>query len=307
VGFCEDGNILLAASSTATHTRAFFYTQTIMLSYLHAYHAGNYADVLKHTVLVQVLLYLTMKDKPLCYVDTHSGAGVYKLSSKEALKTAEFKQGIAPLWNVSNRPAALSAYVELVKKFNPTPELRLYPGSCMIAAQLLRPDDRLVLCELHPSEAQLLSKTFSGYRNVHCFDEDGFSKGVASCPPIERRGVMLIDPSYEVKSDYMSVVEHLKNCHRRFATGVYLLWYPVVDASRTDGMLKAVRNSGIRNVDLYELGVDSDHSKPGMTGTGMVVINPTYGLREVMLEVLTFLSQQLGPDAYYRVEAWVPK
>lgn len=276
-----------------------------MLSYRHAYHAGNYADVLKHLVLVQVLQYLTLKDKPLCYVDTHSGAGRYKLSSKEAAKTREYQQGIADLWTVAQVPAAVASYVQCIKQANPTPELRIYPGSCLIAAQILRPYDRLILSELHPAEARLLHTTFAKYANVHCYSEDGFHKGVASVPPAERRGVMLVDPSYEVKTEYQRVVEHLQQCHRRFSTGTYLLWYPVADPVRTERMLKAIRNSGIKRIDLYELGVDREHRKKGMTGAGMVVINPTFGLREAMAQALPFLCQRLGADAYYKVDEWV--
>lgn len=276
-----------------------------MLSYRHVYHAGNYADVLKHLVLVQVLQYLTRKDKPLCYIDTHSGAGLYKLASREATKTGEYQRGIAALWSATQPPPAVAIYLQCVKQANHTPELRVYPGSCMIAAQLLRPYDRLVLSELHPSETQALSKNFAKYPNVYCYAEDGFRKGIASVPPAERRGVMLVDPSYEVKADYHQVVEHLQQCYRRFSTGVYLLWYPIADIARTERMLKAIRNSGIKRIDLYELGVDPDHTKEGMTGTGMIVVNPTFGLREAMAQTLPYLCQQLGADAYYKIEEWV--
>lgn len=276
-----------------------------MLSYLHAYHAGNYADVLKHTVLVQVLHYLTRKDKPLCYFDTHSGAGLYKLNSKEAATTEEYRRGVASLWATSQTVPALDAYLQQVKRTNYTSELRLYPGSGLIAAQMLRPTDRLILCELHPREAQVLTKTFAKHSNVRCYEEDGFAKAIASLPPIERRGVMLIDPSYEVKTDYAQVVEHLQQCHRRFATGVYLCWYPVADSLRTERMLKAIRNSGIKNIDLYEVGIEQDHTIAGMTGAGMVVVNPTFGLAEAMGEALPVIAAQLGGNAYYKQQTLV--
>lgn len=276
-----------------------------MLSYLHAYHAGNYADVLKHIVLVQVLQYLTVKDKPLCYIDTHSGAGTYKLNSKESAKTEEYQQGIGALWTLDTSAPALTAYLQQVQQANRTQELRVYPGSGMIAAQLLRSIDRLILCELHPRESQALGKAFAKHKNVHCYAEDGFAKAIASVPPIERRGVMLIDPAYEVKADYARVVEHLQQCHRRFATGVYLLWYPIADVTRTERMLKSIRNSGIRNIDQYELGMDEDHSKEGMTGTGMVVVNPTFGLAAAMQECLPVLAAKLGEKAYWKHQTLV--
>lgn len=276
-----------------------------MLSYLHAYHAGNYADVLKHVVLVQVLQYMARKDKPFCYIDTHAGAGFYKLSSKEAVKTGEYQQGIAALWTLKKPPAAVAAYLNCVKQFNRTPELRVYPGSCMIAAQMLRPQDRLILSELHPRETQLLSKTFAAYENVYCYAEDGFSKGLASLPPSERRGVMLIDPSYEVKTDYQRVVEHLQQCYRRFSTGVYLLWYPLVDEQRIIALCKSLRRSGMSRIQQFELGINQDHSHAGMTGTGMMVVNPTFGLCESMTECLPFLAAQLGGNGYWKSEVLV--
>lgn len=276
-----------------------------MLSYRHAYHAGNYADVLKHLVLVQVLHYLTRKDKPLCYIDTHSGAGMYRLSSKEAVKTGEYQQGIAALWGCKKPPAAVAAYLDCIKQVNKTPELKVYPGACTIAAKILRPQDRLILSELHSNEARGLTKTFAGYHNVFCYTEDGFTKGLASVPPSERRGVMLVDPSYEIKTDYHRVVEHLQQCYRRFSTGVYLLWYPVADEFKTGLMLKALRRSGIKRIHQFELGTDSDHSQPGMTGTGMIVVNPTFGLSEAVAECLPFLAARLGDKSYWKNEVLV--
>lgn len=276
-----------------------------MLSYRHAYHAGNYADVLKHLVLVQVLQYLTQKDKPLCYIDTHSGAGVYRLASKEAEKTGEYERGIAALWECKRPPAAVKAYLDAIKQANRTAQLKVYPGACMIAANMLRLQDRLILSELHSNEARGLTKTFAGYPNVFCYTEDGFTKGLASVPPSERRGVMLVDPSYEVKTDYHRVVEHLQQCYRRFSTGIYLLWYPVVDEFKADAMLKALRRSGIKRIHQFEIGTDSDHRQQGMTGTGMVVVNPTFGLSERVTESLPFLATQLGDKSYWKSEVLV--
>lgn len=276
-----------------------------MLSYLHAYHAGNYADVLKHTVLIQVLQYLIVKDKALCFIDTHSGAGRYKLTGNEAAKTGEFEQGIAALWEREHLPRGLADYVAQVKLANRTAELISYPGSGLIAAQVLRPQDRLVLCELHPRQVQILNRTFAAYKNVYCYNEDGFSKAVAIMPPLERRGVMLVDPSYELKGEYQRVVEHLQQCYRRFATGVYLLWYPLVDEQQVGKLMKALKRSGISRMHRFEVGFTEDHGQPGMTGTGMVVVNPTFGLTEVVDESLAFFAKQLGGSAYWKSEAMI--
>ena len=273
-----------------------------MLSYRHAFHAGNYADVLKHLVLVQVLQYLTQKDKPLCYIDTHAGSGLYKINSKEAQKTGEYQHGIAPLWALRQGPKALMQYLDCVREVNRTEELKMYPGSGLFATQLLRPQDRLFMCELHSTDFPLLQRTFASFHNAQCFEEDGFQKSIALLPPIERRGVLLIDPSYEIKSDYQKVVEHLQQCYRRFATGVYLLWYPLVEVKRIETLCKNLQRSGVKRVHRFELGITTDHDQPGMTATGMIVVNPTFGLVEAVESCLPILSAQLGDDSYWKSE-----
>lgn len=275
-----------------------------MLSYRHAFHAGNYADVLKHATLVQILRYMTQKDKPLCYLDTHAGAGFYSLSSPEAAKTGEFQNGIGLVWQAKGLPAALADYQTCVKAACGA-HLTAYPGSPWFAQHLLRAEDRLVLCELHPTDRKQLERTFSGGANVHCYAEDGWQKSVALIPPPERRGVVLIDPSYEIKDDYVKVAEHLTLLHRKFATGVYAIWYPIADPARTEALLRRVRNSGVRRILQLEVGLTSDHGQPGMTGTGMLVVNPPWNLAEVMQPALTWLTGRLGEGAYAEVRELV--
>lgn len=272
-----------------------------MLSYRHAFHAGNYADVLKHCVLVQILRYLTQKDKPLCYLDTHAGAGFYHLTGPQALKTGEFQQGIGTLWTRQDLPPALAEYRDIVR-FGAGDHLTGYPGSPWFAQHLLRPQDRLVLCELHPKDSAQLQRTFGSAPNVRCYDEDGWQKSLALMPPKERRGLVLMDPSYEVKEDYSKAVEHLKQLHQKFATGVYALWYPIADLSRTETMLRRLSKSGIPRMQLFEVGTTRQHSQPGMTGAGMIVINPPWNLTELMTPVLPYLAQRLGGEAYWRME-----
>lgn len=275
-----------------------------MLSYRHAFHAGNYADVLKHATLVQILRYMTQKDKPLCYLDTHAGAGFYSLSSPEAAKTGEFQNGIGLVWQAKGLPAALADYQACVKAACGA-HLTGYPGSPWFAQHLLRAEDRLVLCELHPTDRKQLERTFSGGANVHCYAEDGWQKSVALIPPPERRGVVLIDPSYEIKDDYVKVAELLTLLHRKFATGVYAIWYPIADPARTEALLRRVRNSGVRRILQLEVGLTSDHGQPGMTGTGMLVVNPPWNLAEVMQPALTWLADRLGEGAYAEVRELV--
>lgn len=271
-----------------------------MLSYRHAFHAGNHADVLKHTVLVQILRYMLQKDKPICYFDTHAGAGFYDLTREEANKTAEYHRGIGLIWRERSLPLALDDYRECVKAACGG-HLTAYPGSPWFAQHLLRPQDRLVLCELHPADRTQLEHTFGASRNVQCYAADGWRKSLALTPPPERRGLVLIDPSYELKDEYGKVVEHVKQLHRKFATGVYAIWYPVADPERTAFLVRRMRSSGIKRVLQLELGLTKDHEQPGMTGSGMIVINPPWNLAEVMKPALEFFARRLGPYAYSSV------
>lgn len=275
-----------------------------MLSYRHAFHAGNYADVLKHATLVQILRYMTQKDKPLCYLDTHAGAGFYSLKSPEAAKTGESERGIGLLWQVPELPSALADYRACVAAACGR-HLTAYPGSPWFAQHLLRADDRLVLCELHPADRAQLERTFRGSANARCYAEDGWAKSLALTPPPERRGLVLIDPSYEVKDDYRKAAEHLAALYRKFATGVYAIWYPIADPARTETLLKRVRNSGVRRILRLEIGLTRDHLQPGMTGTGMLVVNPPWNLAETMAPALQWFAARLGDEAYSEVEVLV--
>ena len=257
-----------------------------MLSYRHAFHAGNYADVLKHLVLTRIVKHLTNKAGPICYIDTHAGTGGYSLVSSEAKKTGEYNQGIGLLWGQKKLPKPLAEYRALVQQFNDGNTLRNYPGSPWLARQLLRAHDRVELCELHPKDHPRLAQLFSSERRVKCHFEDGFTRSLALVPPVERRGLVLIDPSYEVKHDYDKVVSHITALHKRFATGTYALWYPLVDVARIRRMEQAFVRSGMRNIELYEVALTDDHSQPGMTASGMIVVNPPWTLKQDVREAL---------------------
>ncbi|MEH6471157.1 MAG: 23S rRNA (adenine(2030)-N(6))-methyltransferase RlmJ [Halopseudomonas sp.] len=276
-----------------------------MLSYRHAFHAGNYADVLKHLVLSRTLDYLTQKSGPVCYIDTHAGAGGYSLVCSEAKKTGEFNDGIGLLWQRKDLPAPLAEYRALVEQFNEGRALRNYPGSPWIARQLLRKQDRMELCELHPKDHPRLAALFKGERRVNCYFEDGFKRSLALVPPVERRGLVLIDPSYEIKDDYAKVVKHIKALHKRFATGTFALWYPVVDEQRVRTLEKAFVNSGMRNIELYEVSLTEDHDQKGMTGSGMIVVNPPWTLKKEVREALDWfapLVSETGQPLYRVVQ-----
>lgn len=281
-----------------------------MLSYRHGFHAGNFADVLKHSVLVHMLEYMTQKDKPLRIIDTHAGAGVYKLNGPQAQKNREFDNGIGHLWSNEQTPAAIARLLDLVRTVNSGGQLQLYPGSPLIAQTLMRPIDRLFLHELHPADFQFLRDCMRDDRRIKVEHEDGFAGLQALLPPPDRRALVLLDPSYEVKSDYQHLIKQLLQAHKRFATGTYAIWYPVVLRQRIDEMELTLKKSGIKNIQLMEFGLRADNPEYGMTASGMIVINPPWTLWGAMEETLPWLADNLGDEtgeAFYRLEQLVPE
>lgn len=278
-----------------------------MLSYRHSFHAGNFADVLKHIILIQSLEYLTKKDKPLCCIDTHAGPGKYELDDDYALKNREFDNGIGKLWQRNDLPDCVAHYVGLIKRFNKPDKLSRYPGSPLITKQLLRDKDCLCLFELHNTEIKLLTVEAKKDKRIKVFHADGLKSCLTLLPPFERRGLVLIDPSYEIKSDYQQIVETLTAMHKRFATGTYALWYPVIERSRNQKLERALQATGIKNVQLFELGIRADSHEHGMTASGMIVINPPWTLAAEMRQVLPWLADVLGNngEGFYRMEMLV--
>ncbi|MEZ0236641.1 MAG: 23S rRNA (adenine(2030)-N(6))-methyltransferase RlmJ, partial [Methylophilaceae bacterium] len=218
-----------------------------MLSYRHAFHAGNHADVLKHAVLAAMLDYFYQKDTSYCVIDTRAGAGCYQLDTGFAAKNAEYESGIARLWDRDDLPALLKRYVELVRATNPDGGRKLYPGSPLIAWNILRADDRLRLFELHPTDIKLLQQTFEGAaRRVQIQQADGFAGLKALLPPPSRRALVLIDPPYEVKEDYRHVITALKDALQRFATGTYAIWYPQLQRHEVPAMLENLKKLPVK-------------------------------------------------------------
>ncbi|CDG22848.1 conserved protein of unknown function [Xenorhabdus poinarii G6] len=277
-----------------------------MLSYRHSFHAGNHADVLKHVVQSLIIESFKVKEKPFLYLDTHSGAGRYQLSGAHAERTGEYQEGIARIWQRDDIPEALSAYIEVVKALNPHGSLRYYPGSPLIARRLLREHDELNLSELHSSDYPLLRTEFSRDKRARVLREDGFQQLKSKLPPRSRRGFVLIDPSYELKSDYQNVVKGIQEGYKRFATGTYALWYPVVLRQQIKRLVKDLEATGIRNILQIELGVRPDSDQRGMTASGMIVINPPWKLAQQMKAVLPWLHQVLVPEGTGHVSVkWV--
>jgi 23S rRNA (adenine2030-N6)-methyltransferase len=282
-----------------------------MLSYRHAFHAGSPADVLKHAVFAFTLRHATRKPKPLYVLDTHAGAGGYDLHSAMALKTNEAARGILRLQGEPEPwPPLLADLHQLVLAANegeePGPWAR-YPGSPYIAQALLRPGDRLELVELHTTDHAALAELFQDEPETRVAREDGLSALVARVPPFERRAVVLIDPSYEMKTDYADVVAALAAAHLRFATGTYLLWYPVIDRLRTDALLYELSACGVRSQYRIELCTAPDEAHRGLTGSGLVVVNPPWTLPAAVEEGLPWLAERLGATGPMAAEWLVPE
>lgn len=266
-----------------------------MLSYRHSFHAGNHADVLKHTVQSLILMAMKEKEKPFLYLDTHAGAGRYLLSGEHAERTGEYMDGIGKIWQRDDVPALLEPYLTVIRHYNRSGQLRYYPGSPLIARQLLREQDQLHLTELHPSDYPLLRSEFQKDARAQVLRADGYQQLKSQLPPAARRGLILMDPPYELKSDYQDVVSGILEGHKRFATGVYALWYPVVLRQQVKRILVALEKSGIRRILQIELAVRPDSDQRGMTASGMIVINPPWMLEQQMKALLPWLHQVLVP------------
>ena len=244
-----------------------------MLSYQHAYHAGNMADVHKHALLAWILDYLTQKDKPLSYIETHAGRGLYDLGGDAAAKTGEAAQGIdrAEAWFPPDHP-----YIRLLARTRAAHGPRAYPGSPMLAALALRPGDSLHLAELHPQEHAALADAML-FSQAICYKRDGLALALALTPPTPRRGLLLIDPSYEVKTDYDTMPGLIAMVHRKWNVGLVMLWYPLL-ASRAHLPMVANLRAAHPDALYHDLRFPPARDGHGMVGSGLVVLNPPYGL-----------------------------
>jgi 23S rRNA (adenine2030-N6)-methyltransferase len=270
-----------------------------MLAYRHAFHAGAHADVLKHLVLAQVLRRMAEKDKPFTLIDTHAGAGGYSLEGRYAHKKDEFEHGIARLWDRPGLPEALQDYVSLVRDFNGGVALKQYPGSPAFAQMLLRPDDPLRLYELHPTDYRILESYLGARPHTKVSMSDGFASLKAELPPPSRRGVLLIDPSYELKADYAKVLAAVREALTRFADCVILVWIPqvqLVESAQLPHRLQATADAHAPRGWLHaRLTVQqADAQGFGLMGSSMFIVNPPWTLHDMLQQTLPVLVDALG-------------
>jgi len=264
------------------------------MNYRHAYHAGNFADVVKHALLSLVLAHLKRKETPFCVVDTHAGIGRYDLGGVEAGKTLEYQDGISRLLDGGALPELLGDYLAAVRAVNPTwPELTAYPGSPRISRHMLRPQDRLALVELHPEDAQTLKREFRHDPQVGVHQQDAYLSLKALLPPKERRGLVLIDPPFEVKDEFRRIAKGLAEALHRWPTGIYGVWYPIKEREPVERFLGEIAGLG-RPCFTAELFRYPPNDPARLNGTGMVVINPPWQLDEALAALLPILHDRLG-------------
>ncbi|MGB8275357.1 MAG: 23S rRNA (adenine(2030)-N(6))-methyltransferase RlmJ [Alphaproteobacteria bacterium] len=270
------------------------------MNYLHLFHAGSFADVFKHAVFVLVLEHMKKKAAPFFVLDTHAGAGRYDLTSKAAARTGEAREGIGRILAAPGLAPALGPYVGAVRRLNARYGAgpRWYPGSPLLAAMLLRPGDRIALAELHPEEARALAREFGADPRVTVHHMDGYVALKALLPPPERRAVVLIDPPFEEPDEFERMAEGLRQACRRFATGVYLLWYPIKDADGTATFLAALRASGLARILMIELRVYPTENPERLNGCGMILVNPPWAVTRSLAalgpELVRLLAREGG-------------
>ncbi|RWM08380.1 MAG: 23S rRNA (adenine(2030)-N(6))-methyltransferase RlmJ [Mesorhizobium sp.] len=269
------------------------------MNYRHAYHAGNFADVVKHAVLSRLVEYLKQKDKAFRVIDTHAGIGRYDLASVESGKTGEWQGGVGRLFEATLEPRAaalLRPYLEAVRAENPGGGLGRYPGSPLIVRHLLRNQDRLTAIELHPQDAARLKSVFAGDFQARVIELDGWLALGAHLPPKEKRGLVLVDPPFEEEGEFQRLVENLRRAHRRWPGGIYALWYPIKDRKAVAAFRAALKETGIPK--LLDIGFEIRpiSSEPSLDGSGLVVVNPPFTLEGELRVLLPALHKVLAVE-----------
>ena len=278
-----------------------------MLAYRHHFHAGNFADVFKHALLAHLLGAIAAKDKPFFYLDTHAGIGRYDLSHPWARKNAEFRDGIERLWARSDLPALLAPYMAAVRAENPDGKLRFYPGSPLIARRALRPGDRMVLSELNKTDVAELGALFARDRQVTVHLMDGYQALKAQLPPQERRGLVLVDSSFDRAGELRRVADALAFAHERWATGILALWYPLLEPAAMRGFERDVVATGVRKILQLELLPHPDSWTRTLRGCGMLVVNPPYRFDAEAEATVASLAVSLAPEGAHRSRWLVPE
>ena len=267
------------------------------MNYRHAFHAGNFADVVKHATLARILTHLAVKPAAFRVIDTHAGAGLYDLTGEEASRSSEWHAGIerliaAPI--AAPVRALLDPYLDAVSALNGAGALATYPGSPALVCALLRPQDRLVACELEPQAAAALARNFAGDRRVKTVAIDGWVALNAYVPPAERRGLVVVDPSFEDAGEFARLARGLEAAHRKWATGIYLLWYPIKGRQGPDALARTLRRSGIGKILRAELAVAATPAEGPLGGCGLIVVNPPFMLERELAAILPALRTILG-------------
>lgn len=285
------------------------------MNYRHAFHAGNFADVLKHIVLVLALARMTQKPKPLRVIDTHAGIGRYRLDGPEAARTDEWRGGIGRLLGPDAAPipteieVLIGPYLDAVRRLNSDDQLLVYPGSPDLALSLMRTDDRLVAAELHPEDYETLRSTLRGDSRAKAMRVDGWHAIRALLPPKERRGLVLVDPPFEAPGEAERLVAALADGVQRFATGTFLLWLPIKEPVAVARLASALAGLGLEKMLWAELRTEALATAEGLAASAVVILNPPFGLNEQLAAVLPFLAERLatGPGAGWRLEPIEPR
>jgi 23S rRNA (adenine2030-N6)-methyltransferase len=276
------------------------------MNYRHAYHAGNFADVVKHAILAMVVTSLKRKDTPFFALDTHAGLGAYNLEADEAQRTGEFRSGIARLLEASAPPAALDPYLAAVRALNPAGGCTCYPGSPELVRGMMRETDRLALVELHPEDVAVLRRRFAADRRVGIHHMDGYVAVKGLLPPPERRGVVLIDPPFEVKDEHQRLLSALRRIRRRWANAITLVWYPIKGMEPVEQVYEALRAEGGVETLAVELMLRPPLDPFRLNGSGLIVVNPPWGLDRELAVLLPWLVSVLAPDGgFHRLETLV--
>lgn len=280
------------------------------MNYRHGFHAGNFADVFKHALLTRLLVYLTRKETPFRIIDTHAGEGAYDLLADEAERTGEWRGGIARLADLGAADARarelLAPYLDIVGPQGAEGRPRLYPGSPMIAQRLMRAQDRAIFCELRPDAFETLQARFSRDKRVKTIAIDGYVGLAAYVPPKERRGLVLVDPPFEQRDEFMRLFETVLEAHRKWPTGIYALWHPIKDEAETTRFIRSLRESGVKRILRLDLSIGGAPGDERLRRTGLVVVNPPFTFEEEARVICAFLAQRLaqGEGASFEVE-WV--
>jgi len=279
------------------------------MNYRHAFHAGNFADVHKHAVLARVLLHLRGKPAAFRVIDTHAGAGRYDLFADEASRSGEWRDGIARIWDAARKGASsplLAPYLDALAALNPDGTLRTYPGSPLIVKYLLRPQDRLIACEIEPRSAALLAAALRGDARAKALAIDGWTALGAYVPPKERRGLVIVDPPFEDAADFTRLPNALAAAHRKWPTGIYALWYPIKERAAPDALARRLKKLAVPNILRCELALGPPREGAGLVGSGLIVVNPPFTLEADLQILVPALGRILSPKATIRTD-WLAR